>query len=1091
MIDDMSDGPDSGSATEAQVAEVSSSGWPGVLVAVGVAVAVSVGLYLSSLYDYLLFHSVVEIATIAIGFMLFVLVWNTRQFYSNGFLSILGIGYASIALIDLIHTLAYKGMGVFVGYDANLPTQLWIAARYLQAFTILAALLFVDRKVDNRLVLGVYAVVVSAVTALVFSGYFPDAFVEGSGLTPFKVNSEYVITALLLLGLYLLFRQRERFDTTVFRLVVASILCTAFSELSFTAYVSVYGFANLLGHLLKLAAFYLIYRAILVTGFQMPFDLIFRSLSQANNELLVTSEHLAEEIGQRKTVEEQLRQSRDELELKVQERTRAFRVLSESNQMLMHATDEGRLLEDVCRIVVEIGGYALCWVGFVEHDEEKSVRPVASAGNEADYVEHITVTWGTGPTGQGPSGLSIREKRPVAVRDLQSDPLYAPWVDEATSRGLRSSISLPLLDSVGEVFGTIAIYSDQPLSFDAEEMDLLAELAGDLSFGIRTLRERQAGTRAEAEVREAARYARTVIDASLDPIALISAEGKITDANRAAEEMLGVSRGQLLGADFAQPFTDPELAQAGLRKVIEVGSARDFPLTLTRPSGERVDVLFNATVYRDEAGEIQGILTVARDVTEWKRAQEQAARLAAIVTSSQDAIITRDLEGVITSWNAAAEVLYGYSAEEMTGRTVDVLVPQNRADEPRELVERARRGERISGFETQRKRKDGSTVDVSLTLSPIYDETGAIAAISVIGRDITERKQAEEDRLARLRFAENMDRVNRAIQGAGNLDQMTSDVLDEVLAMFECDRAFLMYPCDPDSPEWAVPMERNRPEYPGALALGLQVPMSEAVAETLRVLRAADGPVRFGAGTEHPLPEDASERFGFRSFMSVALYPRIGKPWQFGLHQCSYAREWTDEDAGLLREVGRRLEDALSTLLVHRDLERSEAKYRRIIETATEGVWVLGPDTMTTFVNARMADMLGVSEESMAGRPVTDFMFDEDASDHLAKMENRRRGKSEEYERRFRRADGQEVWTHVSAVPIFDDQRRFTGAMGMFTDITERRRAEDALRRRKDELERFERLVVGRELRMRELKDRVGRLEGALAQARRDEDDES
>jgi PAS domain S-box-containing protein len=135
--------------------------------------------------------------------------------------------------------------------------------------------------------------------------------------------------------------------------------------------------------------------------------------------------------------------------------------------------------------------------------------------------------------------------------------------------------------------------------------------------------------------------------------------------------------------------------------------------------------------------------------------------------------------------------------------------------------------------------------------------------------------------------------------------------------------------------------------------------------------------------------------------------------------------------------------------------------------------------------------MLGVSEESMAGRPVTDFMFDEDASDHLAKMENRRRGKSEEYERRFRRADGQEVWTHVSAVPIFDDQRRFTGAMGMFTDITERRRAEDALRRRKDELERFERLVVGRELRMRELKDRVGRLEGALAQARRDEDDES
>jgi PAS domain S-box-containing protein len=265
----------------------------------GAIVITCVGLYLSSLYSYLLFHGLVEIVTIAIGFMLFVLVWNTQRFYSNGFLGVLGIGYGAIALLDLIHALAFKGMNVFVGFDSNLPTQLWIAARYLQAFTILAALLFVRRGVDNRVVVGVYAVVISAVTALVFAGWFPAAYIEGSGLTPFKVYSEYVITALLLLALYLFYRQRDHFDPTVFRLVAASILCTVLSEVSFTAYVSVYGFANLVGHILKLAAFYLIYRAILVTGFKAPFDLIFRELSQAKDALREVSEGLERQVEAR------------------------------------------------------------------------------------------------------------------------------------------------------------------------------------------------------------------------------------------------------------------------------------------------------------------------------------------------------------------------------------------------------------------------------------------------------------------------------------------------------------------------------------------------------------------------------------------------------------------------------------------------------------------------------------------------------------------------------------------------------------------------------------------------------------------------
>jgi len=314
-----------------------------------------------------------------------------------------------------------------------------------------------------------------------------------------------------------------------------------------------------------------------------------------------------------------------------------------------------------------------------------------------------------------------------------------------------------------------------------------------------------------------------------------------------------------------------------------------------------------------------------------------------------------------------------------------------------------------------------------------------------ISRDITDRKRAEEERMAHLRFLESMERVNRALQVTTNLEQMMSDVLDVVLSIFDCDRAFLLYPCDPEAPTWNVPMERTRPDYPGVLALGLVMPMDEEVAETLRILLNSDGPVKFGSGTGHPLPKDVSEHFRFKSFMSMALYPRLGKPWQFGIHQCSYPRVWTQEEERLLQEIGRRLEDSLTSLLTHRDLRESEASYRQIVDTATEGIWVVGPDTMTTFVNARMAEILGCSGEEIIGRSLTNFMFEEDTPDHLRKMENRRQGMPESYERRFRRQDGQTVWTHVSAAPIFDAEHNFLGSFAMFTDITERKRAEEML----------------------------------------------
>ena len=256
--------------------------------------AVAGALFASSLFSYLLFHALVELATISIACTLFILTWNSRQYLANGYLRLLGIGYGAIAVIDLMHTLTFKGMSIIPGAGANLPTQLWIAARYLQAITLVAAPLCIERQINDRLVVVGYAVAVSALVAAILGGHFPDCYLEGKGLTDFKIGSEYLITALLLAAMYLLQRARRHFNDSVFWLISCSVACTIVSEICFTAYVSVYGPANMIGHYAKLAAFYLIYRAVLVTGFIHPFQLIFRDLKQSEDALRESNKTLEE-----------------------------------------------------------------------------------------------------------------------------------------------------------------------------------------------------------------------------------------------------------------------------------------------------------------------------------------------------------------------------------------------------------------------------------------------------------------------------------------------------------------------------------------------------------------------------------------------------------------------------------------------------------------------------------------------------------------------------------------------------------------------------------------------------------------------------
>jgi len=257
------------------------------------------GLYLTSLYSYLLFHSLAEIFSIVIALSVFVLTWNCRNMIDNNYLIFLGIAFLFIGFIDTIHTLAYAGMGVFPGYGANLPTQLWIIARFLQSISLLIACFILDkRKVKINFILLGYTIILSLLFLSIFYWkIFPSCFIEGSGLTPFKKMSEYIISLILAASLFFLLRKKDKFDHQVLQWLVISILLTVAGELAFTFYISVYGLSNLVGHIFKIISFYFIYRAIVVTGLTRPQELFYRNLQENENRFRELFNHTSSGVA--------------------------------------------------------------------------------------------------------------------------------------------------------------------------------------------------------------------------------------------------------------------------------------------------------------------------------------------------------------------------------------------------------------------------------------------------------------------------------------------------------------------------------------------------------------------------------------------------------------------------------------------------------------------------------------------------------------------------------------------------------------------------------------------------------------------------
>jgi len=717
-----------------------------------------------------------------------------------------------------------------------------------------------------------------------------------------------------------------------------------------------------------------------------------------------------------------------------------LRAISHCNRVLMHAEDERALLNEVCRIVCDIAGYRMAWVGYAEHDDAKTVRPMAWAGAEEGYLAEAGITWTDTERGRGPAGRAVREEISTCIQDFATDPQAAPWRESALQRGYRSSTALPLKNESGTPFGALCIYSAEPNAFTPDEIRLLEVLAGDLAFGIATLRVQAEHKKSEMQILASEQLFRALVENSPDFIARYDREFRRIYVNPAIQKLFGGQAENALGKTPADqsPLYAPQIYIDHLRQAIETATESTAEIPFRTAQGEMHWGHMRFVPEFGPDGKVVSVLAIGRDIHEIK---ENEQRFRMLAENFPDFVVRFDRDGHYTYVNSAVEKAFGMSTEAIVGKTLQEL-PQRRTPEQNDallaLIRRAFDEGVANESEAYWDAEMGECI-FEIRHVPEKDATGNVVSVLSFARDITERKRMEQDRLAHLRFFECMDQINRALQGTNDFERMMSDALDVVLSIFDCDRAFLMYPCDPEAAVWHVPMERNRPKYPGVRELGREMRMDPDVAETLRILLAADGPVKFGPGTPYALPADVSAHFGFKSFMSMAIHPKIGSPWQFGIHQCSYARVWTAEEERLLREIGRRIGDALTSILAYRDLQERKAHHSAIVEAFDGLIYVCSQDYRVEFMNARFIERTGYDG---VGDLCYRALHGLDSVCPWCVNERVFKGETVRWEVKSPK-DGR--WYYTVNTPIHHPDGSIS-KQAMIIDITERKQAEEALR---------------------------------------------
>jgi PAS domain S-box-containing protein len=424
---------------------------------------------------------------------------------------------------------------------------------------------------------------------------------------------------------------------------------------------------------------------------------------------------------------------------------RALRTLSRCSDIVVHANEESTLTSNICRTIVESGGYVVAWVGYLEHDERQSVHVVNSYGN-AEFLDGITVSWGDNEFGHGPTGHAIRTGVRQVLKDIRRSKRAEPWRDRLNGLEIRTSCAFPLVVD-GEPIGALSIYAHEMGVFGEAELELLSKLADNLAYGIGRIRDAKRLANSEARLREAERLAHVghwEWNLQSDRFEFL------------ADEMFriyGVTPSEKYNSldallSCVEP-SDRPLVQGVFRNTLTHGSS-EIAHRITRPDGEVRTVRLRAEAVLDDEGQVARVVGTCQDVTEYIDAKVQLAQsrqfLLAITDNMAEGMIATDVEGTITFANRAAGSLLGIDPTELVGlSTKDAF--RFRRDDPRDdstpcpLSTVWAGGQSLNLEHETVIRRDGSSVPMSLSASPLTDDNqhGAV----IVFEDITDRAAAQ------------------------------------------------------------------------------------------------------------------------------------------------------------------------------------------------------------------------------------------------------------------------------------------------------------------------------------------------------------
>jgi two-component system cell cycle sensor histidine kinase/response regulator CckA len=451
---------------------------------------------------------------------------------------------------------------------------------------------------------------------------------------------------------------------------------------------------------------------------------------------------------------------------------RSLHALSACNQALAQAGSEPELLHQICDIIVRVGGYRMAGIAYAEQDEEKTVRPMAHAGQGSGYLEQIQVRWSDTPAGRGPAGTAIRENRICVIADTANDPVFAPWREAALQRGYAAVIALPLRVA-GAAFGVLAIYSEQVGAFESSEVELLSEMANNLAFGITAIRAQEEGRRVTAALQEAERRYRQLVEQvpAISYIAEPGEAGRFHYISPQVEHILGFTAQEWMADDHTwfnvlHPDDREKTIAAEHRRE---GELYRVEYRTRARDGREVWLRDDAVFVRDlETGTLlmRGLLV---DVTERRRADEALRRseenYRMFVAQSSEGIFCQDLDyplsidlpeeelarcilrdSYLAECNQAMAHMYGVSSPvKLLGKRLTELLV---TDDPQNLEltrEYIRNGFRVLERESHEMDVNGNRKVFLNSMFGIV-ENGKLFRTWGIQRDITERLKAEEAR---------------------------------------------------------------------------------------------------------------------------------------------------------------------------------------------------------------------------------------------------------------------------------------------------------------------------------------------------------